>query len=76
MKDDGSLKTFKFGDKLFDIVNTAIMVFVVAICVYPFYYCVVISFNEGSDAMKGYIYFFPRVFTLKITSLPCRTAVL
>lgn len=34
-------------------------------CVYPFYYCLVQSFNEGYDARVGGIYWFPRVFTLK-----------
>jgi len=31
---------------------------------YPFYYSVVISFNEGVDAMRGGIFLWPRSFTL------------
>ena len=65
MKNDTSLRSFKYGDAVFNVLNVAFMVFVVLICVYPFYYCIIISFNEGRDAMKGFIYFFPRIFTLK-----------
>lgn len=65
MRNDMSLKSLKFGDSLFNVLNTALMVFVVVVCVYPLYYCMVISFNDGNDAMKGFIYFWPRVFTLK-----------
>jgi len=35
------------------------------VCLYPFYYSIVISFNEGVDAMQGGIYFWPRAFTLE-----------
>lgn len=31
---------------------------------YPFYYIIIMSFNDGIDAQKGGIYFWPRVFTL------------
>ncbi len=33
--------------------------------IYPFYYVVVLSFNEGMDANMGGIYWFPRKFTLE-----------
>ena len=32
-------------------------------CIYPFIYAVAMSFNEGIDALRGGIYFFPRKFT-------------
>ena len=32
--------------------------------VYPLWYIIVGSFNEGQDLMRGGIYFFPRSFTL------------
>lgn len=53
------------ADRAFDIINLVIMLFVTLICVYPFYYCVIISFNEGYDALKGGIYLIPRMFTLE-----------
>lgn len=34
------------------------------ICIYPFYYILVLSFNDATDAMAGGIYFWPRVFSL------------
>lgn len=35
------------------------------IMVYPFIYFLVLSFNDGVDAMRGGIYFWPRKFTLE-----------
>lgn len=32
--------------------------------IYPFWYMLILSFNEGTDAMKGGIYLIPRKFTL------------
>ena len=49
------------------IMDTVIMVFCILILfatVYPFYYVLIISFNEGVDASKGGIYWVPRAFTL------------
>jgi len=34
------------------------------VTVYPFYYCIVLSFNDGKDALFPGIYFWPRMFTL------------
>ena len=41
------------------------MTVVLLIVVYPFYYCFILSFNDGNDAVRGGIYFFPRMFTLE-----------
>ncbi|MBB6730866.1 carbohydrate ABC transporter permease [Cohnella zeiphila] len=38
---------------------------VLIITLYPFYYCLVISFNEGKDAALGGILLWPRKFTLE-----------
>jgi putative aldouronate transport system permease protein len=40
-----------------------IIVFIATL--YPFYYSVIISFNEGIDASRGGIFFWPRKFTLE-----------
>lgn len=32
---------------------------------YPFWYAFILSINDGQDAIKGGIYFWPRVFTMK-----------
>lgn len=51
-------------DWIVDIVVYLILVIVFLACVYPFYYSLVISFNEGIDASRGGIFFWPRKFTL------------
>jgi putative aldouronate transport system permease protein len=33
-------------------------------CLYPFWYVVVLSFNDATDAFKGGLYFWPRVWSL------------
>ena len=53
------------GDRLFGIVNFAIVTILIIIMVYPFYYCVVLAFNDGVDATYPGIYFWPRVFSLE-----------
>jgi putative aldouronate transport system permease protein len=40
------------------------MVILCAITLYPFIYILAYSLNEGTDATRGGIYFFPRIFTL------------
>lgn len=58
-------KRRSIGDTTFSVVNALILgLFCVAI-IYPIWYIVVLSFNEGADAMLGGIYFWPRKFTLQ-----------
>ncbi|MCM3665163.1 carbohydrate ABC transporter permease [Mesobacillus subterraneus] len=52
------------SEYIFDNVNLLIMLFICAITVYPIWYVVVNSLNDGIDAMKGGIYWWPREFTL------------
>lgn len=60
-----SLKNKKPGDIIFTIVNTLILgLFTIAI-LYPIINTVAYSFNDGTDALKGGIYFWPRQFSLK-----------
>ena len=47
--------------------QAVIYLIVTAFCItviYPFWYMLVLSFNEGADSMQGGIYFWPRAFTL------------
>lgn len=53
-----------FGDKLFDIINYTVMIFLVIITLYPFLYVLAVSLNDPFDTIKGGITIFPRVFTL------------
>ncbi len=52
------------GERAFDVFNTVFLALFAFVCLYPFIYILALSFNDGTDAMKGGIYFFPRVFTL------------
>jgi putative aldouronate transport system permease protein len=52
------------GMKAFDFLNTVFMVAIMFIMLYPFWYALVGSLNEGFDFTKGGVYFFPRIFSL------------
>ncbi|MBT2290011.1 carbohydrate ABC transporter permease [Paenibacillus albidus] len=60
-----SLKRKTMGEATFDIVNNIIMLCICFITLYPIWYVLVNAFNNGSDAMSGGIYWWPRVFSLE-----------
>lgn len=49
---------------VFYTVNTAIMLCVIVIMLYPFWNTIAVSFNNSQDTLRGGITFFPRDFTL------------
>ena len=53
----------KPSEHVFDAILILYMTLIVIITLYPFWYVLVISFNEGMDANRGGIYFWPRVFS-------------
>jgi putative aldouronate transport system permease protein len=53
------------GDWILDILVYSFSFIVLILTLYPFYYILVVSFNEGLDASAGGIYFWPRKFTLE-----------
>jgi putative aldouronate transport system permease protein len=53
------------GSRIFDIINTVGMILFAFIMIYPFWNQLVVSLNEGSDTIKGGLYFWPRKFTLE-----------
>ena len=53
------------ADKAFVILNTMFMIAFVVITLYPVLTTLAISFNDGTDALRGGIYLFPRKCTLK-----------
>ncbi|WP_373285841.1 carbohydrate ABC transporter permease [Paenibacillus segetis] len=53
------------GDALFDWGNVILMLFICFITLYPIWYVLINSFNDGVDAMRGGIYWLPRVFSLE-----------
>ncbi len=59
------IKEKKLGDTIFGVCNTIFMIFFVIITLYPVLNTLAISFNEGTDALRGGIYLWPRRFTLQ-----------
>ena len=52
------------GEKIFNACNTVFMFLLCLVMLYPVYYVLILSLNEGTDSMKGGIWFWPRAFTL------------
>ena len=52
------------GERAFDVFNICFMLVLCFIMLYPFWYVLIYSFNEGRDAALGGIWFFPRKFTI------------
>ncbi|WP_203527971.1 carbohydrate ABC transporter permease [Clostridium thermarum] len=59
----GSRKTK--GETIFDIVNVIVMAIICFLTLYPIWFTIVNSFNNGTDAMRGGIYWWPRMFSLE-----------
>lgn len=49
----------------FNFINASLMLFICFITIYPFINTLAISFNDGMDANRGGIYFWPREFSLR-----------
>lgn len=54
-----------FGSRVFDTVNVILLALFAFLLLYPFYNQLVLSFNEGVDAQRGGVYFWPRRPTLE-----------
>lgn len=52
-------------DSIFNCLNGSFMIAFAFVCLYPFIYVLALSLNEGIDAQKGGIYFWPRQFSLE-----------
>ncbi|GHU89417.1 sugar ABC transporter permease [Spirochaetia bacterium] len=52
-------------DRVIDTVVMIICVLVLIVTAYPFYYSIILSFNDGKDALRGGIYLWPRAFSLE-----------
>lgn len=59
------LKRRTKSEAIFDAVNVVIMIGICFFTIYPVWYTLVNSFNDGADAMLGGIYWWPRKFTLE-----------
>lgn len=58
------LKRRTTSEKIFDTINVVIMLLICFLTLYPIWYVIVNSFNDGMDAMRGGIYWWPRKFSL------------
>lgn len=54
-----------FSHKAFTICNTIFMILFVIVTLYPVLNTLAISFNDGTDALRGGIYLWPRKWTLQ-----------
>ena len=52
-------------DRIINIVTAVVCILVLIVTVYPVYYCLIYSFNDGKDAAKQALYFWPRKFSLE-----------
>lgn len=50
--------------RVFSIINYILLGVLAFTMIYPMFYIVILSFNEGNDALKGGIWLWPREFTL------------
>jgi len=51
--------------RVFDYLNILLMVIICMSVIYPIWYVLVNSLNDSSDASRGAVYWFPRVFSLR-----------
>ncbi|NQT58526.1 MAG: carbohydrate ABC transporter permease [Bacteroidetes bacterium] len=58
-----------WATKTFDVLNLLLMLALIFIMLYPFINQIALSFNDGNDALRGGIYFFPRKFSLNAYEL-------
>ncbi|MBN2982107.1 MULTISPECIES: carbohydrate ABC transporter permease [Cohnella] len=59
-----SLKRQTRGEAVFGLVNGLLMLIICFVTLYPIWYVLVNAFNDGTDAMRGGIYWWPRKFSL------------
>ena len=60
-----NIKVRKHYDVVFPIVNAIILIVLMFVTLYPVINTVAISFNDGTDALKGGIGLWPRLFSTK-----------
>jgi putative aldouronate transport system permease protein len=53
------------SEAVFDVLNVLLMLVICFLTLYPIWYVLVNSFNDGTDAMRGGIYWLPRKFSFE-----------
>ena len=64
MKTKKKIKTSP-ADKAFTVCNTIFMILFLIITLYPILNTLALAFNDGTDALRGGIYIWPRKWTLQ-----------
>lgn len=59
------VRRMSLPDRIYTTLNYTVLLIFCLTALYPFIYFLALSFNDGYDAMKGGIYFVPRVYTLE-----------
>lgn len=65
MKNATTRKKTSMGEKVFVSLNGLFMILFVIITLYPVWNTLVISLNNGTDSLRGGLYLWPRMWTLK-----------
>lgn len=52
------------GETVLDVIVLIVLIVIALSMIYPMYYVIILSFSEGTDALKGGIFLWPRSFTL------------
>ena len=52
------------GELAFDIANYTLMAIITFVTVYPIWYVLIVSLNDGADFLRGGVYWFPRKFSI------------
>lgn len=65
MKKATTRKKTSVGDKVFVFLNGFFMILFVIITLYPVWNTLVVSLNNGTDSLRGGLYLWPRMWTLK-----------
>jgi len=53
------------GEKAYAVINAILLGAFALLCLYPFWYLAVISFNDGMDSARGGLYFWPRILSIE-----------
>ena len=64
------------GERIFDAWNIFGLILLSLFCFYPLWFSIIMSFNDGIDALRGGIHFWPRVFSLDSYRIVFRSNVI
>ena len=54
-----------YGDRVFSVINGAVVLFIVILTAYPLYFTIIASISDPYSVVTGKVYFWPKGFTLE-----------